>query len=87
MGRTLAHEIGHMLGLFHTVEVDGSVRDPFSDTAKCTIDHDTNGNGFLEVIECATEGGDNLMFPTVSAQSTKLSAQQQKVLRSALILQ
>ncbi|HEX7479442.1 MAG TPA: hypothetical protein VF331_16685 [Polyangiales bacterium] len=87
LGRTLAHEIGHMLGLFHTVEVDGTVRDPFSDTAACTIDHDTNGNGFLEARECASEGGDNLMFPTVSAQSTTLSAQQQELLRSALILQ
>ncbi len=87
MARTLAHEISHMLGLFHVVEVDGSVRDPFDDTPACTIDHDFDGNGVLDAQECAGAGGDNLMFPTTSRSSTTLSAEQQAILRSALILE
>jgi len=34
LGQTLAHEIGHYLGLFHNVEADGTSVDPLADTPK-----------------------------------------------------
>jgi hypothetical protein len=34
LGGTLAHEIAHMLGLFHTTEFDGKTEDPIADTPK-----------------------------------------------------
>jgi hypothetical protein len=32
IGAVTAHEIGHALGLFHLIEVDGNLQDPWSDT-------------------------------------------------------
>jgi hypothetical protein len=34
-GITLAHEIGHFLGLWHTDEQDGALHDPLTDTPQC----------------------------------------------------
>ena len=34
-GITLAHEIGHFLGLWHTDEQDGTLHDPLTDTPEC----------------------------------------------------
>ena len=36
-GTTLAHELGHFMGLWHTDEFDGSLADPIDDTSSCTI--------------------------------------------------
>jgi hypothetical protein len=86
LGRTLAHELGHALGLFHTTEVDGRVLEPIDDTPACPLAQDTNGNG-LGNTECAAHGGSNLMFPTSDATATELTKDQRAVLRRALILQ
>ena len=34
LGLTLAHELGHYLGLYHTVEQDGTTFDPIEDTSE-----------------------------------------------------
>ncbi|MET0386073.1 MAG: hypothetical protein ABW321_08955 [Polyangiales bacterium] len=86
LGRTLAHELGHALGLFHTIELDGTVTDPLPDTPACPITRDLDRSGSLDADECAAHGGDNLMFPTSDA-GTQLTAQQREVLRAALLLQ
>jgi hypothetical protein len=36
LGQTMAHEIGHFLGLRHTTEHGGSEHDPISDTPECS---------------------------------------------------
>lgn len=86
LGRTLAHEIGHALGLFHTVEPNGVVFDPLPDTPACPLTQDKDANASLDARECAAYGGDNLMFPTTDA-GDKLSEDQRAVLRRALLLQ
>jgi hypothetical protein len=85
LGRTLAHEIAHYLGLFHTSELDGSVSEPLDDTPECRLDRDQDGDG-LSVADCAEHGADNLMF-WAKTTGTQLSAQQREVLRRAAILQ
>ncbi|MBC7173771.1 MAG: hypothetical protein H5U40_15125 [Polyangiaceae bacterium] len=61
---TIAHEMGHMLGLFHTTESDAAFFDPISDTPECSIENDLDMDGLLLVDECLELGGDNLMFWT-----------------------
>ncbi len=51
-GETMAHEVGHYLGLFHPVEMDWSLWDALSDTKRCTSES-----------ACEAALGDNLMFP------------------------
>jgi len=52
LAETMAHEVGHFLGLFHPVEADWSAWDVLSDTKHCN-----NERGCVETL------GDNLMFP------------------------
>jgi hypothetical protein len=85
LGRTLAHEIGHYLGLFHTSEADGSVLDALDDTPECRLAQDTAGNG-LDVKDCTGFGADNLMF-WAKTTGTVLTSEQRAVLRAALVLQ
>jgi hypothetical protein len=85
LGRTLAHEIAHYLGLFHTSELDGSVYDPLDDTPECRLDRDVDGDG-LSVADCAEHGADNLMF-WAKTTGTQLTPQQREVLQRAAILQ
>lgn len=85
LGRTLAHEIAHYLGLFHTSEADGSVFDPLSDTPECRRDQALNGDR-LDVEDCLGAGAENLMF-WAKTTGTVLTEQQRAVLRRALILQ
>ena len=85
LGRTLAHEIAHYLGLFHTSEGDGRVFDALDDTPECRSDRDADRGG-LSVADCEDAGADNLMFWAL-ATGTKLSAKQSAILRDALILQ
>jgi hypothetical protein len=51
-GETLAHEVGHYLGLFHPVEDGWGYWDALDDTAKCSSRND-----------CEDALGSNLMFP------------------------
>lgn len=85
LGRTLAHELGHYLGLFHVIEADGSSLDPLPDTPRCPRDHDRNGDGLLSSAECMDQGADNLMFWS-QAPGTELTKTQSVILRRALLL-
>lgn len=60
LGETIAHELGHQLGLFHTTEADGAFHDLAPDTAECTLADDANGDGMLAAAECPD--GNNFMF-------------------------
>jgi hypothetical protein len=71
---TIAHEIGHMLGLYHPTESNAAYFDPIADTPECRLfdpsplvtanDHDLDMDGTVYADECADAGGDNLMFWT-----------------------
>ena len=51
-GETLAHEVGHYVGLFHPVETTYDLWDALDDTEKCTDEE-----------QCEDDLGANLMFP------------------------
>ena len=62
LGETLAHEVGHFLGLFHPMELPESGEaiehwDSFDDTPDC-----------LRFDVCVANLGDNLMFPSPVCQ-------------------
>jgi hypothetical protein len=78
-GRTMAHEVGHYLGLFHTTEQCGSNAtqcegfsipiaafnvDPIPDTPECPTSFDADRNGQVTADECLAADGLNLMFWT-----------------------
>ncbi|PCJ54666.1 MAG: hypothetical protein COA79_21700 [Planctomycetota bacterium] len=58
----LSHEIGHYLGLSHTIEKKGDQFDLLSDTLECDILKDSDGDGEVSAFECKDNGGYNLMF-------------------------
>lgn len=71
LGRALAHELGHYLGLWHTTELVGVVLDPLEDTPICPIGLDgsagTAPDGLLDADECSGGfGAENLMFHSAS---------------------
>ena len=74
-GETLAHEVGHYLGLFHPVESTYDLWDALDDTEQCT----TEG-------QCEDDLGANLMFPwpvcgvTGCVSQDQLTAEQQGVM-------
>lgn len=90
IGRTMAHEAAHFLGLFHTTErisvPDGRERhDPLADTPECPTVNDVNRNG-LEASECIDFDGGNLMFWDGGGSGTQLTDGQRLVLhRNPLI--
>lgn len=75
MAVTLAHEIGHYLGLYHTSERDGLQHDPIADTPEC--DRGTTS--------CPDAG--NIMFWTGGAARSKLTAGQAAVMRMHPLVQ
>ncbi len=62
LGETIAHELGHFVGLGHTTEARGDAHDALGDTPECDATHDADDDGFVDADECAADGGDNLMF-------------------------
>jgi hypothetical protein len=79
LGRTMAHEAAHFLGLFHTTESDG-LHDPLSDTPDCPVGNNANGNDRLEFTECSSFDGDNLMFWDGGSSGIQLTDGQRLVL-------
>lgn len=74
VGQTLAHEIGHYLGLFHTTEVRNLGRDQLDDTPTCP----EIGNG-----DPSCPDGTNLMFPIANwRENALLSTGQALILRA-----
>jgi hypothetical protein len=61
-GRTLAHELGHFLGLWHPSERDGKTFDPLTDTPECPLALDLNKDGIMDPTECAGQGSEDVMF-------------------------
>jgi hypothetical protein len=84
LGKTMAHEIGHFLGLWHTTESDGTIWEPLRDTRRCPASFDTDGDGYVVSDECVGRGGFNLMF--WSGEGEELSPQQADVLAHAPLL-
>lgn len=65
LGETMAHEVGHQLGLFHTTEAGGDSHDVIDDTPECRQGtYDSNGDGELTAEECEDADGANFMFWT-----------------------
>lgn len=61
MGETMAHEVGHQMGLFHTTEDDGSRTESLQDTPACPASAD-DGDGYFSAEECSDYDGPNFMF-------------------------
>jgi hypothetical protein len=87
LAQVIAHEIAHQLGLQHTSEPDGRVRDPLPDTPACRPDRDADGDGVLRPDECADAGAENLMFwTTETGGNIALTEEQANVLASSPVL-
>jgi len=82
LGETVAHEMGHQLGLFHTSERGGTSFDILSDTPECPISRDSNSGGTVSAEECDGYGGDNLMFWTTWSSSSQAAGKTQETLSS-----
>jgi hypothetical protein len=74
-GDTMAHEMGHFLGLFHPTELDGMTQDVISDTPTCSFEPDD----YYEIMRCQTIT--NIMFPTLTPFMDELTDGQCFVLR------
>lgn len=85
LGETIAHEIGHYLGLRHLSEANGETFDSLGDTPECDASNDTDEDGVVDADECADFGGDNLMFWNDSRviEQTVLTPSQVRVLRAS----
>ena len=76
MGSTIAHELGHQLGLFHTTERDGTSSSPVTTIAPCAL-----APGEEESDPELCPDGGNLMFWTSGGQpQTSLNVDQDEVL-------
>ncbi|MFK7986213.1 MAG: reprolysin-like metallopeptidase [Sandaracinaceae bacterium] len=88
MGETIAHEIGHQLGLFHTTEEDGEGHDALEGTPECGAEFDDDADGSLTAEECVGQGARNVMFWTSGdVRQTEMSADQTEVIASSVVVQ
>ncbi|MFL5318667.1 MAG: M12 family metallo-peptidase [Myxococcaceae bacterium] len=81
VARTMAHEGGHWLGLWHTTEQNGKLFDPLPDTPECSPSNDANNDEILTSAECSNGGADYLMFWEAGPTASKLSGNQGFVLQ------
>ena len=79
------HEMGHLLGLYHTSESDGRIHDVLDDTPECLPGNDIDNNNETNASECPD--GLNIMFweNNQASEKTPLSDDQQHVIRRAII--
>ena len=80
VARTMAHEGGHWLGLWHTTEQNGQMHDPLSDTPECPSTKDTSNDKIMSSAECQGSGAENLMFWQAGPTASTLSGNQGFVL-------
>ncbi len=80
VARTMAHEGGHWLGLWHTSEQNGQLFDPLVDTPECGSAQDANKDKLVTSSECSGFGADNLMFWEAGPTASKVSGNQGFVL-------
>ena len=81
VARTMAHEGGHWLGLWHTTEQNGEMHDPLSDTPECPPSRDTNADKILTSKECQGAGAEYLMFWEAGPTASTLSGNEGYVLQ------
>jgi anti-anti-sigma regulatory factor len=87
LGGTIAHEIGHQLGLFHTTEADGLDFDILSDTPECPSSFDADRDGEVSAEECRERDGGHILFWTsASFPQQTWSAQQRDVLARSPVM-
>ncbi len=80
VGKIIAHEVGHFMGLYHTSEKTGQTHDPLADTPECPASADTDGNGTVNTSECSGQGAENVMWWTLTDGDAELSGDQEWVL-------
>ncbi|MBX7099585.1 MAG: hypothetical protein K1X89_17850 [Myxococcaceae bacterium] len=86
VARTMAHEGGHWLGLWHLTEQDGQMFDPLSDTPECPIARDANKDQKVTKAECAGFGAEYLMFWEAGPTASQLSSNQGFVLQRSPVV-
>lgn len=72
----LKHESGHLSGLFHTTEIDGSAVDTLGDTMSCSS---------VEMQGLGCPDSSNIMFPFANAAADQFSPMQVSVIQGATI--
>ncbi len=80
VARTMAHEGGHWLGLWHTSEQNGTMFDPLADTPECPVAQDADKNKIVTSAECGSFGASNLMFWEAGPTASNVSGNQGFVL-------
>ena len=75
------HEMGHLLGLYHTTEARFSFVDVLDDTPFCEESvHDTNGDGVANATECPDAANPMFWFNSILIEPTELTDDQKHVL-------
>lgn len=88
LGETIAHEVGHWLGLYHTTETSGEEFDSLYDTSQCPIEMASTPRNGVSVQDCLERDGLNLMFwlGDPNYNQTVLTPDQLSVLKKAPIV-